>query len=75
MNPTLGKELRIFAFEGDAFQIKTLVDGWLMGQGALFEIVDIKYNFQGAEFGDQGGCVSLGQHGVLLLARETAAGA
>ena len=70
MKPTLGEELRIFAFEGDRLEIKSQVDGWLNGYGKVFEVVDIQYNYQAPEYDGQTPVTPYGMHGVLIVARQ-----
>lgn len=70
MQPTLGEELRIFAFEGDRVEIKAVVDGWMEGMGELFEVVDIHYNYQGPEYDGRTTITDGGTHGVLIVARQ-----
>ena len=70
MQPTLGEELRIFAFEGDRLEIKSQVDGWFSGYGKVFEVVDIQYNYQAPEYDGSTLITQFGMHGVLITARQ-----
>jgi hypothetical protein len=70
MKPTLGAELRIFAFEGDRIEIKAQVDGWMERAGMVFEVVDIHYNYQGPEYDGRVPTTDGGAHGVLIVARQ-----
>lgn len=70
MKPTLGEELRIFAFEGLSGEIKAQVDGWMEGYGKVFEVVDIQYNYQAPEYDGKTPITNYGMHGVLITARQ-----
>ncbi len=70
MQPTLGEELRIFAFEGLSGEIKAQVDGWFSGYGKVFEVMDIQYNYQAPEYDGSTAITQYGMHGVLITARQ-----
>ncbi len=75
MKPTRGDELRIFVFEGSRTEIKNEVDIWFTGDGKVFEVVDIQYNYQAPEQNynpEQGVTWEAGSHGVLITARHSA---
>ncbi len=69
MQPIRGSKLRIVLFEGTAKEVMLATDRWLEGQGAMAEVVDIKFNYQGPEYDGSKKLSERGTHGVLIAFR------
>lgn len=67
MQSIRGDRIRIVLFEGTAQEVMLATDRWLRAHGAITEVVDIEYNYQGPEFDGSKKLTERGTHGVLIV--------